>query len=500
VFKLFTNIRLYVLLAGLALSAGIYGYVAATIPAGNLRVIRLTEIYALTAAFYLYVVLMIGPAVYMFRSLPFRGPIYRARRALGVSAAYFALLHASLAFFGELGGFAGLPFLSTKYLVAITLSSAALLILLLMAATSFDKAVAYLSFRRWKFLHRFVYLAGVLIVIHALILGSQFVDLGGLIPQICFGLLAVLLLIQANRFDAYLARRFRFAVRFGLSLSLVIALLVTYTLISFVPSNSLNSIGIHSQHLLQAKQAQLNPASQRYSVSFLHPDTIAAGQSVQLKFQVVDASNGTPILLFAPLYDKLLHLIIVDNQLHFFSHIHPELTADGFTIATSFPRDGTYHVYINFQPLGSTEQQFAFTLRVGQAGDTAADSGIDTQEKIVDGYKVAIQLPKALSAADMSVGKQTITFKVTDAASGHDITDLQPYLGAFGHLTMINTQTFDYLHVHPATLATHAQSRPTVDFLPLGLYGPIKPGIYRLFVEFNPAGHLITVPFTILIK
>lgn len=95
-----------------------------------------------------------------------------ARRAIGVSCFFFASLHASLAFFGLLGGFPGLRFLGTNYIVSASLGFAALCILSLMTATSFDSAVSYLG-KRWKMIHRLVYAAGILIIIHFLAVGGS---------------------------------------------------------------------------------------------------------------------------------------------------------------------------------------------------------------------------------------------------------------------------------------------------------------------------------------
>src|SRR5690349_11571478 len=127
--SLFKNIRFYVLCIAFIYEISVYLFVKNAIAGGDLQIIRITQIFALSALSMLWLVLMIGPVVYSFRSLPFRGDLYRARRAIGVSAFFFALTHACFAFFGQLGGFAGLAFLDPKYLLAIILSSTALLIL-----------------------------------------------------------------------------------------------------------------------------------------------------------------------------------------------------------------------------------------------------------------------------------------------------------------------------------------------------------------------------------
>src|SRR5258708_21034017 len=113
--------------------------------------IQLVQTYALTAAFYLYLTLLAGPLCYTFKFLPFRMQYIKARRAIGFSAFYFGLLHALFAFFGVLGGFQSLPTLPGKYLIAISLSFTSLIILTIMAATSFVFFFQKLIFSHCKF-------------------------------------------------------------------------------------------------------------------------------------------------------------------------------------------------------------------------------------------------------------------------------------------------------------------------------------------------------------
>jgi len=92
---------------------------------------------------------------------------------------------------------------------------------------------------------------------------------------------------------------------------------------------------------------------------------------------------------------------------------------------------------------------------------------------------------------------------IKDAKTGKSVTNLKPYLASFGHLTMINQKTFDFIHVHPYNLTAppaDASGGPTVDFLPIGIYGPFKPGIYRAFAEFNPDNKLFTADFTMKVN
>lgn len=522
--KLFSNIRFYVLFSSILISVGVFLYIFFTIPEGILQIIRLTQIYALLAVFYLYLALICTPLTQLFLSFPARGTYIKARRAIGVSAFYFAVLHASLAFFGQLGGFDGLSFLSGKYLLAIFFSFTALVILTLMAGTSFEFIIVKLTYPKWKFLHRFVYLAALLIVIHALMLGTHFTDLSGLIPQIFFVALTLLIVLEALRFDRYLQNKFSIVPRFGIAFLVVSVLSISLLIPLLLPTgNTPISLGIHAQHILLAQQAQqdantntTSPNTQikipgldgdrtkRFSVGFQHPETIIPNQDTQLSFQIFDASSGNPTLLYKPLYTKLAHVIVVNNELDYFTHIHPEQEGNSFVVTTQFPAPGRYHLYIDFQPFGAIEQQFGFTLDVG-ADITPKPATAQTKAltKTFEGlYIVSLDYTKPLSAEKMSLGQQELKFHIADAQTNKPITDLKPYLGSFGHLVMINEKTYEYIHVHPANLTQPKPDEnggPDVSFLPIGIYGPIKPGTYRVFAQFNPDNHLFTSDFTVTI-
>ena len=54
----------------------------------------------------------------------------------------------------------------------------------------------------------------------------------------------------------------------------------------------------------------------------------AAGADVPLQFRILD-SSGVPVTKFDVRHDKLLHLIVVRNDLAVFQHVHPTLDGDG---------------------------------------------------------------------------------------------------------------------------------------------------------------------------
>ena len=524
--RLLGNIRFYVLCGSISWGGILLFYALETVHSQQLQIIRLTQWYALSAIALLYVTLFVGPLSRFFRNSSFIQIWLKARRSLGVSAFLYGLAHSLCAFFGQLGGFSGLSFLDNWYLFAVVLSFSALIIFSIMAATSFDFVIAKLKYKRWKMIHRLVYVAGVFVLIHAVMLGTHFQDLSSFIPVLLFLGLAVLLLMHALLVDRLLSQNFEnYKLDFGW-VSLLVAGAVVFWSVRFlgiVGPNGSNSFNVHAQHIQIAKDSfnqtmsgsvtnsvsntipgLQGDRSKRFTVSFLPEASISAQKDVTLRFKVNDASSGDPVIFFQKVYEKVVHMIVVDSELKYFSHVHPDQTAEGFSITTQFPEDGLYHLYIDFQPVGAIEQQFAFTVTVGaNVTPTFSTAQSDSNmNKKFGNYEVSLFYPQPLISSQISTGQQQLKFTIRDK-NGNLVTNLKPYLAAFGHLVMINEKTFEYVHVHPVNLTPPLPDQnggPDVTFLPLGLYGPIKPGMYRVFAQFNPNNELFTADFTVEVK
>lgn len=231
--KYLKNIRFYILLSSVLITLGTLFIIQLVTKGSPQSIIYSTQTFALLAMFYLYITLLAGPLTYSFPRIPFKNQYLKARRALGVSAFLFASLHAQSGFFNLLGGFSALPFLTGTYLFAVLLGSFSLTIIFFMAATSFDKVIRKMSFKKWKILHRLIYLASFMILIHALILGSHFSSYSQIVPRITFVLGFALLFLEAVRFDNFLKEKFNFTIRFGITLTLTIAIFLYLALIIF---------------------------------------------------------------------------------------------------------------------------------------------------------------------------------------------------------------------------------------------------------------------------
>ena len=77
---------------------------------------------------------------------------------------------------------------------------------------------------------------------------------------------------------------------------------------------------------------------------------------------------------------------------------------------------------------------------------------------------------------------------------GTPVTDLQPYLAAYGHLVALRQGDLAYLHVHPDGAPGDGRTEPG----PAIVFHTTAPsdGTYRLFLDFKHGGVVRTAEFT----
>ena len=119
-------------------------------------------------------------------------------------------------------------------------------------------------------------------------------------------------------------------------------------------------------HEQQQQNHHQEPVSNQFTVN-LQFDSIVpeAGRKTMLTVSVAEKS-GTPVRDFEPVHDKLMHLIIVGEDLSYFAHIHPTLagTDGNFTINHIFPKSSTYKLWADFKPKGGKQTLVTFIADV----------------------------------------------------------------------------------------------------------------------------------------
>ena len=165
----FYGIRLYIAMATVLVTGQVYWWTTSVYGDSSLAAIRLQEIYAWIALGLLLLALSIAPLCSVIKKLPGKPLLRDARRMLGLSAAWFASLHVGITYIDQFK--AANPFsLPVIYQWTFFIGLVALIILLALAFTSFNAAFRKLGVW-WFRLHRLVYLAVLLVLLHAFAIG-----------------------------------------------------------------------------------------------------------------------------------------------------------------------------------------------------------------------------------------------------------------------------------------------------------------------------------------
>ncbi|MEO8691731.1 MAG: ferric reductase-like transmembrane domain-containing protein [Candidatus Saccharimonas sp.] len=172
--RLLGNSRFWILASAVVVSVNIAGFSQFLIPPGSLQIIRIEQIYGFLALILLYLAILASPLTKVVPKLPGKEAYLHARRAIGVSAFYFAFLHAYISFFQQLNGFGGIKYFNQTFSLSLAGGVFALSILFIMAATSFDWVVDRMGYKHWKLLHRLVYFASIAVLIHIVLIGTHY--------------------------------------------------------------------------------------------------------------------------------------------------------------------------------------------------------------------------------------------------------------------------------------------------------------------------------------
>ena len=199
-------------------------------------------------------------------------------------------------------------------------------------------------------------------------------------------------------------------------------------------------------------------------------------------FTVMD-QYGQAVRDYTAIHERDLHLIVVNRELTAFHHVHPQLGPDG-TWLIDLPAlgPGSYRAVADFQIAGGPRLALGTDLAVAgvyQPTRLGEPSAVST----VDDYEVSLRTERGKGAE--------VTATLAVRRDGH-LVDLEPYLGANGHLVAMRVGDLAYAHVHPVEDEDDETQSGVVRFdATLS-----SAGRYGLFFDFKHDGTVRTASFT----
>jgi hypothetical protein len=240
--------------------------------------------------------------------------------------------------------------------------------------------------------------------------------------------------------------------------------------------DSCSKCGMH----LKAVQAE-SPREHQVELTTL-PSTVEAGVPAKLILAIKENEQYVPLDVS---HEMKIHLMVVNEDLTWFRHIHPEEQTDGsYTITETFPNGGKYLLFVDFKPSGAAQALSIQKIEV-QGKRSTVDQDISNKWTLkVDGYRLTLE-----NGSDFKTNR-TQPLQIAVEKDGKKLMEnnLQQYLGASAHIVMIGKADKDFVHIHPISDSLY----PIYAQTHIG-----KAGIYRMWVQFKIDGQVHTADFTV---
>ncbi|MFE2166826.1 hypothetical protein ACFXB3_17445 [Streptomyces sp. NPDC059447] len=238
--------------------------------------------------------------------------------------------------------------------------------------------------------------------------------------------------------------------------------------------------GAHREAARASAPGGLQVSDAGYTLSL---DTRQVGPGpAELRFSIRDR-DGRKVTAYKTEHGKELHFIVASRDLTVYRHLHPVRAADGtWSTPVDLPAAGGYKAFADFTPAADGAKGVTLGTDLAVPGTYAPapmPPAAGTAE--VEGYGVTL-------GGTLDPGKAG-ELRLTVTKDGKPVTNLEPYLGAYGHLVALRDGDLAYLHVHPNA----GGPGPEVSFTATAP----SAGTYRLFLDFQHEGKVRTAAFTV---
>lgn len=227
-----------------------------------------------------------------------------------------------------------------------------------------------------------------------------------------------------------------------------------------------------------AREHETHDAHKKHNVTSLNvalhtdPQTVQMGMPATLTFHLTDAV-GEPVVDLMVHHARVLHVLVVSENLQIIGHIHPEdfesrdimAELEGrYTVHFTFPAAGRYILAVDVMTADAEFAKYLYLDVVGEKkmADMArdlrrekrifgyTDEGGDRYTKAVSltdeagasAYHAKIEAPKRIKVGEIV----HITYHFS--RDGEPVTDLVPFLDAPMHFAIVSTRLDGIVHTH----------------------------------------------------
>lgn len=276
-----------------------------------------------------------------------------------------------------------------------------------------------------------------------------------------------------------------------------------------------------SQEDMREEMIMDEAQSIKAELSFSQP--LTAGKEQTITIDLKD-ENGEPLMNLGTGHNRIIHAVIISEDLQLFTHTHPEdfniitpedMAKAEFKIKYNFPKPMRYLIALDFQHQGHEISKQFIVKAAGEKEKILIEKNLSLSKKFGD-YSVSLENEplKPLS------GEETRLHYHIEK-NYQPVKDLEYYLDAPAHLSIVSADLSNFIHTHGETPSTEPLTK-NYEFKAISLalahgmeeneaitprqkFGPDieahvispYPGLYKIFAEFNHQDKIILTDFMI---
>lgn len=195
-----------------------------------------------------------------------------------------------------------------------------------------------------------------------------------------------------------------------------------------------------------------------------------------ITISILNEDGNLPEL--AVTHEKLMHLLLISNDLETFIHLHPEQTEEGTFVIEHSLKHTDYQVFVDIKPIN--EVYVIEPIAIDHNHDVHQHSILEPNDLLIsEADDITVELTHEPTIAGQAV---SLSFELKNAIP-------EPYLGALGHVVIVDEHLSTFIHVHPES---------TDDTIFEAHFE--EPGMYKLWAEFKVDGEVRIFPFILEVE
>lgn len=245
--------------------------------------------------------------------------------------------------------------------------------------------------------------------------------------------------------------------------------------------------------LWEHKKAVDAQPEEPYSVRMLSAPMSFKGKSNTLAFQLIDNKTGRPLSddEIATTHTQKVHTMVIDNSLSDYHHLHPEYDPARKAFVCQFTPNlqAPYRMWNDFTICNESKPTQIKT-------DISAVRSYSVPPRIahtnhLEGAGVSIDIA---SDKPLRAGEEAILTVTIRNSSSLPVADLEPIMGAYGHLAGFSRDGNFFIHSHPMGLPPQSNAELGTGELRFHLTPPVDDST-KFFLQVKRHGQIMTIPF-----